>query len=238
MDWLSASRLLIIGHRGASADAPENSLQAFKLAMQQGADGIEFDVQLSADGRPIIIHDDTIDRTCDAQGRVADMTAAELAALDLGNGEGVPTLDELFGTLGPQPLYNLELKTIGLADRGLEVAVAACIQAHDVGDRVLISSFSPPSLRRARRYLSPGIPLGLLRERTATRLACRFLGVQADHPQHTLINAQSMAWAAANGYRVHTWTVDDPVEAQRLADLGVHGIITNTPGEIRATLFA
>lgn len=236
MDWLSAPYPLIIGHRGASADAPENSLQAFALAMLQGADGIELDVQLSADGLPIILHDDTVDRTTNGSGPVAALSAAELRRLDLGNGEGVPALGELFHMLGPGPLYNVELKTTGTADRGLEAAVADCIQSYDLGERVLVSSFSLAALRRAGRVMPPAVPLGLLRERRATRLACRLLGVQADHPEHTLIDAAGMAWAAAQGYRVHAWTVDDPAEARRLLALGVHGIITNTPGRLRQAL--
>lgn len=236
MDWLTATRMLIIGHRGASAAAPENSLEACALAMDQAADGIEFDVQLSADGHPVLIHDDSVDRTTNGQGTVGNLTLAELQALDLGNGEGVPTLDGLFALLGRHPLYNVELKTWGIADRGLEAAVAACIEKHDVASRVLVSSFSLAALRRARRYLPGTVPLGLLRERQATRLACRLLGVQADHPEHVLITAGSMAWAADNGYRVHAWTVDELGEARRLAALGVHGVITNTPGRIREAL--
>jgi glycerophosphoryl diester phosphodiesterase len=184
----------------------------------------------------VILHDDTVDRTTNGRGRVSDLTAAELGRLDLGNGGGVPTLDELFRMLGRQPLYNVELKTRGAADRGLEAAVAGCIRAHDLTDRVLVSSFSLLALRRARRTLPPAVPLGLLRERPVTRLACRLLGVQADHPEHRLIDAATMAWARANGYRVHAWTVDDPAEARRLVALGVQGIITNRPGLIRESL--
>jgi glycerophosphoryl diester phosphodiesterase len=104
MDWFSDRARrglpLIIGHRGASADAPENTMAAFTLAIEQGADGIEFDVQLCADGVPVIVHDDTVDRICDASGRVDEMTVAELQRLDLGMGQAVPTLDELFERFG------------------------------------------------------------------------------------------------------------------------------------------
>lgn len=236
MNWLTAPRPLVIGHRGASADALENSLQAFALAMEQGADGIELDVQLSADGHAVIIHDDTVDRTTTGQGIVTRLTLAELLALRLSNGETVPTLDDLFALLGAEPLYNIELKTRGAVDKGLEAAVARCIEANGLASRVLVSSFSPIALRRASRYLSPDVPLGLLRERTATRFACRLLGVQADHPEHTLIDAAYMNWAIDNGYRVNTWTVDDLDEIGRLVALGVHGIITNTPGIVRGHL--
>ncbi|RIK22153.1 MAG: glycerophosphodiester phosphodiesterase, partial [Anaerolineae bacterium] len=107
--WLTADRPLIIGHRGASADAPENTLAAFALALEQNADGIELDVQLSADGVPVIIHDDDVDRTTDGAGRVHDLTLAELRALTIAGEHAIPTLDELFEMLGRRPLYNVEL---------------------------------------------------------------------------------------------------------------------------------
>ena len=97
--WLRAGRPLIIGHRGASAEAPENTLAAFDLALAQKADGFEFDVRLSADGVPVIIHDDTVDRTTNGTGRVADMTLAELKSLTIDGKHTIPTLDELFAVL-------------------------------------------------------------------------------------------------------------------------------------------
>jgi glycerophosphoryl diester phosphodiesterase len=236
MDWFpdtSAHGPLIIGHRGASADAPENTLAAFALALEQGADGIEFDVQLSADGVPVIIHDDTVDRVCAARGRVDEMTVAELQRLDLGGGQTVPTLDELLEQFGRSTRYNLELKTMSLADRGLEAAVARCLVAHGGGAEVLVSSFSPQSLRRIRPLLPAAIPLGFLRERHLTRLGCRLVHARADHPSHELVDADAVAWARRNGYRIHVWTVDDPAEARRLAALGVDGLITNRPAYLR-----
>lgn len=234
--WLSSATTLIIGHRGASADAPENSLAAFDLALRQGADGIEFDVTLSADGVPVIIHDDTVDRTSDGHGEVRGMIAAELGRLNLGQGQTIPTLDELFELLGTSILYNLELKGMGAADTGLEAAVARRILAHGLQDHMLVSSFNPLMLRRIRKHLPTGIPLGFLRERRSTRFGCRFAHAQADHPLHSLVDADHMAWARANGYRVNVWTVDDPAEARRLVDLGIDGIITNRPGFLRQQL--
>ncbi len=93
MDWLTAAGPLIIGHRGASAYAPENTLAAFGLAVDLGADGIELDVQLTADGRLVIIHDLDVARTTDGQGKVSDLTAPELQAFDAGEGQTIPTLD-------------------------------------------------------------------------------------------------------------------------------------------------
>jgi glycerophosphoryl diester phosphodiesterase len=233
MSWLSADRPLIIGHRGAAADAPENTLAAFTLALAQGADGVELDVQLCADGVPIIIHDTTVDRTCDGTGRVADLSLAELRLLTIDNVHPIPTLDDLFATFGRRTLYNVELKVLGRGGDALAAAVARAIAAHGVAEQVLISSFSPFTLRAARRHLPPGVPLALLRERRATRAAHALLRAAADHPHHPLIDESLMAWARWRGLRVNAWTVDDPAEARRLLQLGVHGIITNRPGEIR-----
>ena len=233
MSWLTADRPLIIGHRGAAADAPENTLAAFTLALAQGADGVELDVQLCADGVPIIIHDTTVDRTCDGTGRVADLSLAELRLLTIDNDHPIPTLDDLFATFGRRTLYNVELKVLGRGGDALAAAVARAIAAHGVAEQVLISSFSPFTLRAARRHLPPGVPLALLRERRATRAAHALLRAAADHPHHPLIDESLMAWARWRGLRVNAWTVDDPAEARRLLQLGVHGIITNRPGEIR-----
>jgi glycerophosphoryl diester phosphodiesterase len=234
--WLTATRPLIIGHRGASADAPENTLAAFALALEQNADGIELDVQLCADGAPVIMHDDTVDRTCNGVGRVADLTLAELSTMSIAGGHPIPTLDDLFELLGRRTLYNIELKALGMNDGGLTAATAAAIEAHNVADRVLVSSFSPFVVREARRQMTRTVPVGLLREHRLMRLAHHFTPTEADHPHHALIDEALIAWARRRGLRVHAWTVDDSAEARRLIRLGVHGIITNRPAVIRAAL--
>ena len=233
MSWLTTDRPLIIGHRGAAADAPENTLAAFALALEQGADGVELDVQLCADGVPVIMHDDTVDRTCDGTGRVGDLTLAELHLLTIAAEHPIPTLDDLFATFGRRTLYNVELKALGRGGDGLAAAVARAIAAHGVAEQVIVSSFSPFTLRAAQRHLPPGVPVALLRERRATRPAHVLLRAAADHPHHSLVDATLMAWARRRGRRVNAWTVDDPAEARRLLGLGVHGIITNRPGQIK-----
>ena len=233
MSWLTADRPLIIGHRGASADAPENTLAAFALALEQGADGVELDVQLCADGVPVVMHDDTVDRTCDGAGRVSDLTLAELQLLSIAGDHPIPTLDDVFALLGRRALYNVELKALGLSDGGLAAAVARVIAAHNVADRVLISSFSPFTVHAAQRAMPAGVPVALLRERRATRLAHAFLRAAADHPYYGLVDEALMAWARRRGLRVNVWTLDDPAEARRLIRLGVQGIITNRPGEMK-----
>jgi len=240
-DWLTASQPLVIAHRGASADAPENTLAAFALALEQAADGIELDVQLSADGWPVIIHDDTVDRTSNGSGLVSQMTVAKLQALDLGLGQTVPTLDELFEAFGPTLLYNVELKSdgllrTGLRDTGLEAAVADRIEAHHLENHVLVSSFDPFCVRRVRRHLSRTTPVAILRESRAMQIAHRLVAAEADHPDHQLVDEAYMIWAKKRHLRVNVWTVDDAAEAQRLVNLGVHGIITNKPAFLRMQL--
>lgn len=247
---------LILAHRGASAYAPENTLAAFRLARELGADGIELDVQLSRDKIPVVIHDDMVDRTTGGRGRVADLTIGELARLDAGSwktetyrGEPIPTfaqvLDGLSDWLYPvgraRPGFvNVELKTDRIATDGLELETLNVIARYNVQDRILLSSFSPLALARARS-INSRLPRGLLYDPTLPvylrRAWLAFLvNPQALHPEHVMIDERYMAQARRRRLEVNTWTVDDPEEARRLARLGVHAIITNKPDVIRQAL--
>ncbi len=234
--WTTAGTPLIIGHRGASADRPENSLAAFALAAEQGADGIELDVQFSADKQIIIFHDTSLERLAGIKRKVSELTLAELKAFDLGDGQTIPTLDELFEMMGPRLLYNIEIKDFSLRDNGLETAVADRVESFGLQDLALISSFNPLSIRRARTVFSRSIPIALIRAQGILKYTYLFASAQADNPHHALVDEQYMAWARKRAYRVHAWTVDDPQEASRLAGLGVHGIITNKPALVRQHL--
>ena len=228
-DWSSGQRPLIIGHRGASAEAPENTLAAFALAQDQGADGIELDVQLTADGWPVVIHDSSLDRTTNGQGLVRKFTLRQLQTLDAGQGQSIPTLDEVFETFGPSLLYNVELKTAAWRANGLAAAVADRIQAHGVESQTIVSSFNPLAVRWARQHLTQSTWVAHLNYKPGLKFLHLFCPSQAMHPYFRLIDAAYMAWAQEKGWRVHAWTVDDPKEAVRLAGLGVHAIITNRP---------
>ncbi|MEP7199675.1 MAG: glycerophosphodiester phosphodiesterase family protein, partial [Chloroflexota bacterium] len=173
---VSSARPLNLGHRGALSLAPENTLAAFAVAREVGADGVEFDVQLSADGQLVIIHDDTVDRTSDGHGLVNALTLAELKRLDVGRwfgaqfaGERIPTLQDVFDLLGRQMLLNIEIKsksgvTTDDGDNGLIAKVVECVQRNGMGDCVLISSFNFASLRRVRQ-LDPTLRIGALYSR-------------------------------------------------------------------------
>jgi glycerophosphoryl diester phosphodiesterase len=148
MDWKAGT--LNIAHRGASAAAPANTMAAFEKALALGADGIELDVQLSADGVPVVIHDFTVDDTTDGSGKVARMTLAQLEQLDAGSyfdpafaGERIPTLEKVLEVMGNRLLLNIELKGFSLFDKGLERAVIGLIEQHALRSRVFLSSFNP-----------------------------------------------------------------------------------------------
>lgn len=247
---------LILAHRGASAYAPENTIAAFRLARELGADGIELDVQLTRDRVPVVIHDDSVDRTTDGHGGVSALSVAEIAALDAGSwktedyrGEPVPTLAQVFQTLddwlrpigSERPgLINIELKTDRLMTDGLEERVINLIERAGNGNRILLSSFSVPALARAKNR-NPRLPRGLLYDNSkgfVQRYAWLrlWVGARAMHPEHTLVTPEFMRWARSKRLDVNTWTVDEPEEARRLAELGVHAIITNKPDVIREAL--
>lgn len=246
MHFLDHARVLNLAHRGASAVAPPNTLAAFEKAAELGADGIELDVHLSADGVPVVIHDYTVDATTDGSGRVADMTLAQLKELDAGSrfdpafaGERIPTLGEVLESVGSRLLLNIELKTVSLRDTGLERVTIGQVNRHGLakGNRVLFSSFNPLSLIRAKRIdahipvgllYAPDMPLPLRRAWLAP-----FIPHEARHPKHTMVDADFMAWSRRRGYQVNTWTVDEPGEMRRLITLGVDCIITNVPDVLR-----
>ncbi len=245
--------LIILGHRGASAAAPENTIAAFLRARELGADGVELDVALSRDGVPIVVHDDTVDRTTDGQGYVRAMTILELKQLDAGSwksrefrNERIPTLAEVFDALSDwlrpsssrvrPALINVELKSTGLGTDGVERAVVNLIDQKNLEDRIIVSSFNPLMLGRVRQ-LNPRLRRGLLYSPDEPiflkRAWLRFLASpNALHPEHSMVDRAFMSWARRKRYGVNTWTVDRADEALRLAALGVTSIMTNRPDAI------
>jgi glycerophosphoryl diester phosphodiesterase len=240
-------RVLNLAHRGASHDAPQNTLAAFRLALEMGADGVELDVQASKDGEAVVIHDFTVDATTDGQGAVKDKTLAELKELDAGSwfddrfaGQRIPTLQEVIIVLGHQLLLNIELKIKEFGNTDLVAEVVRLIEDHNLVHRAIVSSFNPLALRRVKR-LNPRLNTGLLYFfDLPAHLIRALLTFLADpdtlHPEKRLVNQEYMAWARERGYHVNTWTVDEPAEMKRLIALGVDGIITNHPDVLREVL--
>jgi glycerophosphoryl diester phosphodiesterase len=240
-NWLEPhTHPLIVGHRGASAHAPENTLAAFRLACEQGADGIELDVKLCASGEVVVMHDPTIDRTTSGSGKVHECAFSLLQSVDAGRGEPVPSLDQVFEEVGRDLLINVEVTNYTTQNDGLEAAVAAVVQRHGIAARILFSSFSPFSLRRLsmlaphvpRAILySPDLPLPLRRVWAAPLIRHEFR-----HPEYTMVTHECVQSLARRGVRVNTWTVDDPAEMRRVADCGVAGIIGDSPQTMRQVL--
>ena len=249
LDDLYQQRALNFAHQGASAVAPGSTLAAFRLAAEMGADGVELDVHLSRDGEAVVIHDFTVDRTTDGQGAVREMLLEQLQELDAGSwfdptfaGERIPTLQEVFDAIGHRLLVNVEIKSLPGRSRGLEVEVVRLIEDNSLAHRVIASSFNPLSLRKMKR-LNPNIPTALLYAPKQPLFLRRvWLGPitphEFRHPYHTMVDERLMAWAWQKGYRVNTWTVNEPDEMRRLLALGVDGIITDHPDLLAEVLAA
>jgi glycerophosphoryl diester phosphodiesterase len=242
-------RVLNVGHRGASHDAPENTLAAFELAAQVGADGIELDVTLSADHHVVVIHDDAVDATTDGSGLVRAMTLAELKGLDAGThfdsrfaGERIPTLAEVFEAVGERLLVNVELKGLTREADGLEAAVAGLVARHGMASRVVISSFNPLRLRRMRR-VAPQLPVGFLHDgrmpphlRLAAAALMTGFRPDADHSQENGVTSAYVAHCRRRGQRVNVWVVNEAARMRELVRAGVDMIITDRPDVLRAVL--
>ncbi|MFL5262157.1 MAG: glycerophosphodiester phosphodiesterase [Anaeromyxobacteraceae bacterium] len=241
-----SGRPLVLGHRGASADAPENTLAAFALAVERGADGVELDVWRCGTGEVVVHHDADTGRTCGEALRLSSASLGALRRLDAGAwkgsrfaGERIPTLAEVLDAL-PRAVVNVELKSSGLPDLALARVVAAVVCEAGAEERVVASSFDPVLLA-AFRLAAPGVPAGLLFSAERGWRARAWAGIAiarptAVHPHHRLVTAEHAAAWAHRGLAVNTWTVDDPVEARRLAALGVAALITNRPAAVLEAL--
>lgn len=233
----------VFAHRGARRVAPENTLPAFARALAMGVAGIELDVHCTADGHLVVIHDFSVDKTTDGHGAVAAMTAAAVRRLDAGShfaaafaGVQVPFLDEVLDLVGNRCRVNIEIKSLDPYANDASAAVVAVVRQRQLYDQVIISSFNPISLLKVR-HLDPKIAVGMLYDDEMpaflrTVWAGAPLRPEAQHPEHTLIDAAYMAWARALPCAVNTWTVNDVEEARRLASLGVDVIMSDLPDQI------
>ena len=233
-------RPIIFAHRGDLAHAPENTLPAFQQAIQKGADGVELDVKLTADGHVIVIHDSTVDRTTDGKGRVASLPLEAIRKLDAGKwfnekfaGTKVPLLEEVFEVVGKDKMINIELKDYTVSHDGLVEKVCELIKRHDNHNQILFSSFFPSTLKVAAQAL-PEIPRGLLAMPGLLGLWTRSFGFmfgdyQALHPHIASTSREQMQRAHRLKRRVHVWTVNKPEEIIQLKEWGVDGIITDDP---------
>ena len=237
----------LVGHRGAAALAPENTLAGFRAAAAAGVTGVEFDVRLSADGIPVVIHDATLERTTSGKGPVAAQTAALLGTLDAGawfgphfTGESVPTLEATIGVLAELGLAaNIELKCEGDGARPLAEAVAAVVARAWPADRPppILSSFDAGCVAACQAF-APAVPRAFLVETPDRKAlaAARPLECLAIHANHRRLNEKLTTIVKNAGWRCAAYTVDDPARARRLLAWGVDCVITNAPDRLKAAL--
>lgn len=228
---------LIYGHRGASGHAPENTLEAFRLAMDMGADGFELDVHMSRDGELVVIHDESVDRTTDGTGLVKDLTLAQLKALDASNhmerytGARIPTLAEVYDLIrDTNHIVNVEIKTDECFYPQIEEKCLALAKEKGVEDRILYSSFNHHTLLKMRQ-LKPDVKLGMLFGdiMLSPWEYAQKLDVDYLHPMKMNIYVPGFGEETHKaGFGINMWTIND--EKTMLECLRQNaGIITNYP---------
>jgi len=244
---------LIIGHRGASALAPENTMAAFRKAIDAGADGIEFDVRLSQDRIPVVIHDETLERTGLCSDAVGSLTAAELQQMNVGRWFGVeqfsnetlPTLTNLLDTFssGDAMLY-LEMKCQPEETGELVSITCNTLEAYSLTDRVVVECFDLEAIHQVKQIKSKLQTAALFQPRISrphswtgsNRLIEEALAAGADEIalHYKLANDRMIERANEAGLRVVVWTVDDPAWVVRAQNSGIHALITNDPAAMIA----
>lgn len=238
---------MILGHRGDKVHAPENTLAAFKRAFENGADGVELDTKLSADGAVVVMHDLTLDRTTDGRGPLSKMTLAALRELDAGShfsagfqGECVPTLEEVFEEVGKLGVIDIELTNYASPRDALPQRVAELIQRHNLAGSVFVSSFHPLNLVRFRR-LMPQVPAGLLTEvGQAGNLARGWMGRWIPHQllisYFTDVGSGLVKREHTHHRKLFAWLEAQPDDIRQLFSAGIDGVITDDPGLARQLL--
>jgi glycerophosphoryl diester phosphodiesterase len=249
-----------LAHRGASALAPENTIESFHLAAEAGAGGLELDVHMTLDGHIVVIHDATVDRTTNGTGAVSEMTLDELRRLDAGHNfspDGgptrpyrgrdvrVPTLEEVLEAF-PAVAVNIEIKA---STPGIEETVLGVLREANALGRVLVVSTRHATVKRFRRISGGNVPTGasrweigvfyLLSRLHLERLVCPVydaLQVPLKHRGIPLVTPRFLKAAHTYGVRVDAWTINQADEMRRLLDLGVDVIMTDRPGMLAEVL--
>lgn len=229
----------IFAHRGASGYAPENTLEAFELAVKMGAAGVELDAHLTRDGEIVVAHDETIDRCSDGSGLIMDYTLAELKKFRFNKTHPeyekatIPTLEEVFDLLGPAGLsINVELKNSYIDYPGLEQKVIDLAARKGMLDRIVFSSFNHYSMLRVKA-IDPKLYCGLLYEATLIKPweYAKSLGMDALHPHFSevLVPGGECAEAHKAGIEINTWTVNEEADIREVVRAGADRIISNFP---------
>ena len=243
-DLLNPSRPLVIAHRGASGEAPENTLAAFSLAVEQGAQVIELDVHMTRDGYPVIIHDATVNRTTDSTGLVWEKTMTELQDLDAGSwfgtqfsGERVPTLEEVVTWARGRVALAIEIKNAPILYRGIEASVTGMLERHNALQDHEVFSFDHLCIRRIKAR-EPSLLTGVCYVADSVDHNALALAASATvlHPMFHYLRSDTVRDAHAASLLVFPWTVNTHQDIRKMATLGVDGIVTDFPERVRAIM--
>lgn len=222
--------MLVIGHRGARAIEPENTIRSLRRAIECGADMVEIDVRLSKDGIPVVMHDETVDRTTSGTGLVSEMTADEICELDAGMGERVPTLDHVLKFIKKSGIYLIiEIKEIGIED-----AVISSIKKNKMENSVIVSSFFHPTVLNIKR-MEPSIRTGVIFSSLPVRawMLAADAGADVMFPKHIRTTGDLVREAHKHGIAVYPWVVNTKEEFLRVAAMGVDGVVSDHPCAVR-----
>lgn len=221
--------MLKVAHRGASGEAPENSLAAFRLALKQKADGIEFDVRQCASGELVVIHDSTLARTVEGHGRVSALTLTELRRFKLRGGGHIPTLAETLESIGKNTYCFIELKTPQAAEAVANV-IRSFVKRGWKNEKLILITFKHAALKAAKRAY-PALTIGASFAKLTSR-SCGIalkLGATYVTPHHESLTPTLLSQLHEAGLKVVTWTVNDRQKATRLRAMGVDGIMGDYP---------
>ncbi len=222
----------IIGHRGAAGHAPENTLASFAKAIDLGAQGIELDVHVSADGHLVVFHDETLDRMTNGFGAICHHTLTDVKKLSVDKTHQIPTLAEVFNECPNEILINIEIKD-AKATQAVVRSISEQIKSGRSDSNILVSSFDWNVLKLVRA-MNTNIPLGVLTEKNITQAIDFAQSIQAlsIHPNHRALDVENVSLIRENGFQIHTWTVNEPVDIERMKSLNVDAIITDYPDRI------
>ena len=220
---------IVIAHRGASVYAPENTVLAFEKAIEQDCDMIEIDVHATKDGGLAVIHDDTLDRTTDRKGRVCDFTFEELIDVDAGEGQRIPSLQQVIDLVTGKVGLVVELK-----ETGLERKVVEHLSKSSITDQVIVTSFFHPAVRQVKS-LFPQVRTAVITFSKPIEANSLAANARADALWifRRYVTLEMVASAHKVGLRLYVWYVNDADEMRRILGLGVDGILTGRPNTLR-----
>lgn len=214
--------IVVIGHRGACGYYPENTLLSFKKAFEMGVDYIELDVRLSKDGFPVVMHDETLDRTTDGSGRVREYTLEELKRFDAGSGERIPTLEEVIELVVKMDgKLLIEIKDVDAVDD-----VIRLVEKHNLIKRSKIVSFHLDALLKVPDYMDKGLIYAWPGRWIEKALEIKATAIL---PKYTLVSEKMVGYAHYKGLGVYVWNIDDVENAERMFQFKVDGIASNKP---------